>query len=81
MNSAKSLLLLTLLLVYVNLQAQVGEKFYGKASYYADKFHGRTTSSGEIYNRAEYTAAHRDLPFNTIVEVLILQTTVSQWLK
>jgi rare lipoprotein A len=71
MNVAKPLLLLTLLLlVFVKVQAQVGEKFYGRASYYADKFHGRTTSSGEIYDRAEYTAAHRDLPFNTIVEVI-----------
>ncbi len=71
MNLAKPLLLITLLLlVFVNLQAQVGEKFYGRASYYADKFHGRTTSSGEVYDRAEYTAAHRDLPFNTIVEVI-----------
>jgi rare lipoprotein A len=68
---AKPLLLFTLLLlVFAKVQAQVGEKFYGRASYYADKFHGRTTSSGEIYDRAEYTAAHRDLPFNTIVEVI-----------
>lgn len=71
MNLAKPLLLFTLLLnVFVNVQAQVGEKYYGRASYYADKFHGRATSSGEIYDRAEYTAAHRDLPFNTIVEVI-----------
>lgn len=71
MNLAKPLVIFTLLLlVFVNLQAQVGEKYYGRASYYADKFHGRTTSSGETYDRAEYTAAHRDLPFNTIVEVI-----------
>ena len=64
MTLAKPLLFLTLsFVVVVNLQAQVGEKFYGRASYYADKFHGRSTSSGETYNRAEYTAAHRDLPF------------------
>jgi rare lipoprotein A len=65
-----SLFLTLSLIVVVDLQAQVGEKFYGRASYYADKFHGRSTSSGEIYDRAEYTAAHRDLPFNTIVEVV-----------
>ena len=65
-----SLFLTLSLFVVVDLQAQVGEKFYGRASYYADKFHGRSTSSGEIYDRAEYTAAHRDLPFNTIVEVV-----------
>lgn len=65
-----TLFLTIFLIVVVDLKAQVGEKFYGRASYYADKFHGRSTSSGEIYDRAEYTAAHRDLPFNTIVEVI-----------
>ena len=65
-----SLFLTLSFIVVVDLQAQIGEKFYGRASYYADKFHGRSTSSGEIYDRAEYTAAHRELPFNTIVEVL-----------
>lgn len=68
---AKPVLFITLsFIVAVNLQAQVGEKYYGRASYYADKFHGRVTSSGEIYNRSEYTAAHQNLPFNTIVEVI-----------
>lgn len=71
MRFIKPLLSITLsLLVFVSVQAQVGEKFYGRASYYADKFHGRTTSSGETYDRTEYTAAHRELPFNTIVEVI-----------
>jgi rare lipoprotein A len=71
MRFAKPLFLLSLFLfVFINVQAQVGEKYYGRASYYADKFHGRSTSSGEIYDRAEYTAAHRELPFNTIVEVI-----------
>jgi len=68
---AKPTLLIVLFFnVVVNLKAQVGEKFYGKASYYADKFHGRRTSSGEVYYREAYTAAHRNLPFNTIVEVV-----------
>ncbi len=71
MKFAKPLFFLTLsYFVISNVQAQVGEKYYGRASYYADKFHGRTTSSGEIYDRTEYTAAHRELPFNTIVEVI-----------
>ena len=65
-----SFLLTLSFIVVIDLQAQVGEKFYGRASYYADKFHGRSTSSGETYDRAEYTAAHRELPFNTIVEIV-----------
>ena len=42
---------------------------HGKASYYHNKFHGRKTASGQIYNRYRLTAAHKTLPFNTKVEV------------
>lgn len=35
----------------------------GVASWYADSLHGRRTANGERYNREEYTAAHRSLPF------------------
>ncbi len=41
----------------------------GKASYYAHKFHGRRTASGERVNANALEAAHRTLPFNTLVEV------------
>ena len=41
----------------------------GRASYYADKFQGRATASGEAYERSALTAAHRTLPFGTLVEV------------
>lgn len=39
------------------------------ASYYHDWFHGKTTSNGERYDKFDFTAAHRTLPFNTIVRV------------
>jgi rare lipoprotein A len=41
----------------------------GHASYYANKFHGRQTSSGEIFNQNKYTAAHQTLAFGSIVRV------------
>ena len=41
----------------------------GNASYYARKFEGRRTASGEKYRRKLLTAAHRTLPFNTRVKV------------
>jgi rare lipoprotein A len=41
----------------------------GVASYYAHKFHGRETASGEIYDETALTAAHRRLPFGTLVRV------------
>ncbi len=42
----------------------------GIASWYGSKFHGRTTANGETYNMYEMTAAHRDLPFGTMVKVV-----------
>ena len=41
----------------------------GKASFYADKYNGRPTSSGEIFSQQKLTAAHRTLPFGTNVLV------------
>lgn len=39
------------------------------ASYYADKFHGRLTANGETFNMYAMTAAHKTLPFGTLLEV------------
>jgi rare lipoprotein A len=39
------------------------------ASFYADKFHGRKTASGEKFNMYDYTAAHKTLPFGTVLKV------------
>ena len=47
-------------------------KLYKKsahASYYHDKFHGRKTASGKKYDKNKYTAAHKTLPFGTMVKV------------
>ncbi len=41
----------------------------GLASWYGQKFHGRHTSSGEIYNMHAMTAAHKTLPLGTWVQV------------
>jgi rare lipoprotein A len=41
----------------------------GVASWYGPGFAGRKTASGERFNPAEYTAAHRSLPFGTKVRV------------
>ncbi len=45
----------------------------GLASYYAHKFHGRKTASGERYNENALTAAHPSLPFGTLVRVVNLR--------
>ena len=42
----------------------------GLASYYAEPYHGRRTANGEVFDTYQgYTAAHRTLPFNTLVRV------------
>ncbi|WP_288007562.1 septal ring lytic transglycosylase RlpA family protein [Thermonema sp.] len=51
------------------LHAQRTYKAKGMASYYADKFNGRKTASGEIFDNSRMTAAHRTLPFGTYVKV------------
>ena len=46
--------------------------FYKKsshASYYADKFNGRRTASGRKFDNEKYTAAHRKLPFGTMLRI------------
>ncbi len=52
----------------------VGDEQTGDASYYADKFIGRTTASGERYDPDALTAAHRSLPFGTRVRVTRLES-------
>lgn len=39
------------------------------ASYYHDKFNGRKTANGEIFDNSKFTAANRTLPFGTKVKV------------
>ena len=39
------------------------------ATYYADRFNGQKTSSGERFHNSKYTAAHMKLPMGTIVRV------------
>lgn len=49
----------------------------GKASFYADKFDGTPTASGEKYRHNKLTAAHKTLPFGTRVRVTNLANNES----
>lgn len=53
----------------------------GHASYYASKFQGRRTSSGEVFSHQKYTAAHATLPFGTIVRVTNLDNDSTVYVK
>ena len=45
----------------------------GQASWYGDKFHGRPTASGEIYDMYKKSAAHKTLPLGTYVKITNLR--------
>lgn len=74
MRLTKALLIL-LVLTVAPLAAVSAEE--GKASYYADSLAGNTTASGEPYDPAALTAAHRSLDFGTKVKVTYLKTDKS----
>ena len=59
-------LILILIIIPTIASAQ---KQSGIASFYANKFVGRPTASGEKYNHTKLTAAHKTLPFGTQVKV------------
>lgn len=40
-----------------------------KATYYADRFHGRMTANGEVYDRTKLTCAHNSYPYGTLLKV------------
>ncbi len=71
----KAILILVLTLSFVGIIFAQGEIITPEAyaSYYGEKFHGRLTANGEIFDMNAYTAAHRTLPFGTIVEVTNLE--------
>lgn len=59
---------------YYPLKTSFGFREQGVASWYGKKFHGRKTSSGEIYDMYKMTAAHKHLPLPTFVNVKNLET-------
>jgi tetratricopeptide (TPR) repeat protein len=48
---------------------QAGHTLSGIASWYGKEFNGKPTASGMTYDMYDLTAAHRTLPFGTMVEV------------
>lgn len=53
----------------------------GEASFYGDRFHGKTTASGEIFDKNKPTAASKDLPLGAKAEVTNLETGKSVEVK
>lgn len=55
--------------------------FYGQASFYANKFHGRRTANGEIFSQDKLTAACNVLPLGTWIRVTNLRNGKSVIVK
>ncbi len=72
---ACSLLLISSCKAVKNFPATAGKSEEGKmieqgtASWYGPNFHGKKTANGEVFDMNELTAAHRTLPFNSVVTV------------
>ncbi len=66
---------------YYPLSKLPGFVKYGMASWYGPKFHGKMTSSGEVYNMHGLTAAHKTLPLGTYVKVVNLKNGKSTVVK
>ena len=62
-------LFFTLLISSTFFTISVAQVQTGKASFYADKFEGIQTASGEKYRHNKFTGAHKTLPFGTKVRV------------
>lgn len=80
MNLIATSLSLCFLLVwgsFAELAAQVGYKEKGRASYYANKFNGRKTANGEIFDNRKLTGAHKTLKFNSMVRITNLSNNKS----
>lgn len=53
----------------LNLADDLKLEKIGTASYYGSKFHARRTANGEIYDMYSLSAAHKKLPFGTILKI------------
>ena len=79
MNRVAAVALLTLLAVACATTTQAPaplppQNERGTASWYGQEFAGRTTANGEIFDPLLMTAAHRSLPFGTLVDVKNVKT-------
>lgn len=74
MRSIVKILILNTLFI-TGLKAQQEE--FGLASYYSDMFQGKPTASGEMYDKAKLTGAHKSIPFGASVKVTRLDNNKS----
>ncbi len=59
----------TFILVCFMMQVAYAQADFGLATIYSDSYHGNMTESGDVYDKNKLTAAHKSLPFNTLVRL------------
>ncbi|MEO1514124.1 MAG: septal ring lytic transglycosylase RlpA family protein [Bacteroidota bacterium] len=69
--------LLAVMITLMTCPLLSAQEEFGIASYYSDAFDGRKTASGEVYDKTKLTAAHKKLPFGTIIKVTRLDNRSS----
>lgn len=80
-NNRKCYILSVIIFLFIGISqpllAQTTDIQKGQASWYGSQYHGKKTSSGELYNKNKMTAAHKTLPFGTKVKVTNLENNES----
>jgi len=80
-NNRKCYILTVIIFLFIGISqpisAQSADTQKGQASWYGSQYHGKPTSSGELYNKNKMTAAHKTLPFGTKVKVTNLENQES----
>ncbi len=66
-----------ILTIFIIFSGTVSASETGQASWYGGKFQGRQTANGEIFDTNKLTAAHKTLPFGTVVKVTNLHNNKS----
>ena len=69
--------ILVMLSIVTGLGVAVAQTEEGIAHHYSDKFEGKKTASGEMYDKAKLTAAHKKLPMGTKVKVTNVENNKS----
>lgn len=65
--------ILTTIVIMLILSSFIGSEYItSKASWYGGFHHGRKTASGKVFDENGISAAHKTLPFGTVVEVINL---------
>ncbi len=75
----RHLIIVSFFFISFQVEAQIDSLLIekGVASYYGGQFHGRRTANGEIFDKNSLTAAHKILPFGTVLKVTNLKRNTS----